>query len=191
MMKARGFTLIELLVVVTLSAVMGTLILRLWTVNNGVYKDQISQVNQGLGLNSSIAQIEADIKPAVGVITSYTNGSTTYTSSINSIVLKLASLDNQGKVIANTYDYIVIAPDSVKPKILRRKVFADVTSTRKNVSQVLVTNLYLINFFYYDLNELVVAPSSAAKVNFVLNTAENLGKSSVSSASSAVNLRNE
>ncbi|MBI3486394.1 hypothetical protein HY025_05665 [Candidatus Daviesbacteria bacterium] len=191
MRKSLGFSLFEVILVIGLGAVVGSLILRLLTVNSGVYNDQIAQVNQGLGLNSSISQIESDLKPAAGVVTSYTNGSNTYSSSLNSLVLKLASLDSQGKVLANTFDYIVIVADSSNPKILRRRIFADPSSSRKNANQVLLTNLSLINFFYYDQNDLIVSPSTAVKVNFVLNTASNIGKSSISSASSAVNLRNQ
>lgn len=188
-MKGKGFTLVEMVIAVAVAAIAGTLLIQLLIQSNGLFYQQTAKVNQGLKLNDTTLQIEADVKSAAAIAASYLS----FTTSSSTLVLKIPSLDASGNVIDQNYDFLVIYKDSTNPKILRRRIFPSAPpSLRGSLNQVLLTNLSDITFLYYDKNGAIVSPTAAAKINFTLNASTPIGlNNQQASASGEVSLRND
>lgn len=192
-MKQKGFTLLEVLIVVLVSSIAGVLLIQSFVQNNSVLYQQSARVNEGLNLNEANAQITQDIKTAAAVAQNYPAASPfQYTSSSNTLILKIPSIDLSGSIIDQTFDYIVIATDSAKPYYLRRQVFVTTPSTRGASNKILVNNISKALFYYYDNSGNTTLPTQATKINFVLNDFSQLGtKQQTSSSSGEVILRND
>lgn len=193
MIKGRdGFSLIELLVVMGVGSVIGVMLITMLVQNNGLFYQQNTRSNQGISLNDVTTEIIQGIRNASSIASSYPATDPEYTSSANTLVLSMVSLSANGEVIDNTYDFLVISPDAQKPTILRRRLFPNSASSRKAENKVLLTNLSLLQFVYKDKSGVLVSPTSAAKVNVILNIKDQIGINSENSSSSAeVSLRND
>lgn len=189
--KERGFSLTELLVALGIAGVIVFLFVQILLQSNGLFYQQSVKVDQGLTLNDAISLIGSDIKSATAVASGYPADSPTVLSSANSLVLQLASIDNSGEVINNSFDYLVIAPDQARPQVLREQLFPDPSSSRKSINRVLLSNLSKVTFYYLDTSGKVTSPSSSSRVNFTINLSSGLGSiTQQSSASGQVSLRN-
>ncbi len=189
----KAFTLLEVLIVVLVSSIVGVLLIQSLIQNNGVFYQQSARISEGLNLNDATAQITQDIKSAASIAANYP--ATTpyqYSSSSNTLLLKIPSVDVSGNVIDQTYDYIVIASDLAKPNYLRRQIFVTSPSSRGTVNKVIINNFSKIIFYYYDVNGNITSPTQAVKINFVLNNVSQLGTNQQTSSSSGeVTLRND
>lgn len=187
----KAFTLIELLVVMGIGSVIGIMLISFLVQQNGIFYQQNSKLNQGVSLNNVMSEINDSIRLASGVATSYVNGTTTYSSSTNTLVLSYLSIDQNGDPIENTYDYLIITKDSTTG-LVRKLFFPNNSSFRKSQNKVLLTKASLLSFSYLNKNNLIVSPTAAAKVNVVVNLNDQIGlnKTQSSSASATVSLRN-
>lgn len=189
-MKSKGFTLLELVIASGAAMVIGTLLMTIWVNNNGVFYKQNSLVNEGLTINDVTQKIEEYARQAVNVPGGYPESSPTYITGGQVLVLKLPAINSSG-VIADTYDYVVVTPDSSKPKILRLMVFPDSQSTRPPSNTVLSSYLQSIQFSYLDVNSNPVTPTSAVSVGINLTVLSKLGSvGSSQNSSTTVSLRN-
>lgn len=187
----RGFTLVEILAAISVTVIAGYLLLATLVQTNTNFLDQNSQIKEGLGLNDTTTIINESIKSAAAVAASSPT-TPVYNSGATTLVLALPSIDASGNIIGGVFDYLVVTRDSSIPTILRQIIFPNLPqSSRKAQNRVLLTDLSLIHFTYLDSNGNGVTPSSAAKVNYVINVSERVGLSArASSASSEINLRN-
>lgn len=188
-----GFTLLEILVGMAVGVVAGGLLVSILVQSNGVFLKQGVQVSEGLSLNQSISEINADIVQSSGVVSSYpVSGQPQYTTGANVLVLQVPSINSSGNVISNVYDYIVISADTQKKYLLREMVFPDAQSSRKSLNKILSTSLNYVIFYYFDSHSATVSPLLATKINYsiVLNEKVGLG-TKVASSSSVANLRNK
>lgn len=186
----KGFTLIELLVAVAITMIAGALLLNIFVDSNKIFYSQRDKVSQGLSLADAMKDIEDLVRLSNSVVASHTVGPNTYTSSLNTLVIAVPSINSSGDNIQNVSDYIVVERDPTNPRLLRLRTFPDAQSIRSSKSQIIATNLSRINFFYYDDNNAVVLPANATKVNVTINVIEQTINSKASSASSDINLRN-
>lgn len=182
----------ETLIVGGVALIVGTFLVGILVNNNGFFYKQTSTVSEGLGLNDTVREIENSIRQAASVSSGYPEVSPiyTYTSGASTLVLKLPSYNESG-VIANVYDYIVIAPDALKPKILRMQIFKDDLSQREEANKVLTTLVESVQFSYLDKNGNSVSPVSASSVGVTLKLLAKTGSvGSSRSSSTVINLRN-
>lgn len=186
--KNAGFTLVETLLATALAVIVGALLVNILAKNTGQFYQERSIVSSSLDLNDVLQKLGSDIRETSLITSGYPEASPTYTGGANTLVLKLPSLSSSG-TINNTYDYIVVTADSAN--ILRRHVFADAQSNRKNSDEVLTTLLDTITFEYLDKNNLSVNPTQAVKIKVTLNLISKTGLiSSKKSSSIIINLRN-
>lgn len=189
----KGLSLAEVLVVVSISAIVGVLLVSFVVQNNNLFISQTAKVSQGLSANQASSQISEAIKQAsaVAAVCLPPSCSTEYISSLSVLVLTLPAINAAGDVIENIVDYLVISADSSNSRVLRKLVFPNSLSSRKAANQVLATKLLQLKFIYLDSSGNQVSPTSASRVNFTVNLLEKAGFSSEqSSASGQVNLRN-
>lgn len=193
-LEEKGFSLVEILLVAAISSIIGVLLVQVWVQNNSLFYQQTTKVTQGVSINDATTYIENDIKGASQVANGGPESTSpfTYTTSANTLVLKLPSIDAQGGVIANTFDFIVIKADGANPKLLKRLVIHTDPSVRPDRDQVLLNNLSSLSFSYQDSAGNSVSPSSATKINFTVDVSTTIGANTEQrSASREVNLRND
>ncbi len=188
----RGLTLVEVLIAMGISVIVGALLLVIIVNSAGLFYSQSSKVGQGLGVNDALAKIRETIRESSLIAVSYPeSASPTYTTGSTQLVLKLSSIDSNGNIVLNVYDYFVFFFDTDK---LRLKSFPNTQSSRKVQDQILSLNVDSVKFQYFDLtvppNE--VAPTTAIKVRIFLSLKQKVGQRfETSSATSETNLRND
>lgn len=190
-MRVKGLTLIEVLVAMGIAVVAGSLLVVIMVNSAGLFTNQSSKVQEGLNINDSLLQVRSSIKEASAVAVSYTGGSTTYTTGGDQLVLKVLSIDSQGNLIDNTYDYFVFFRNQ---SLLRFKTFPDPASSRKSVDRIFSTMVDSVNFQYFNsaIPPVEVAPASATNVRVSLTLKQKNGlKYEVHTATSEANLRND
>lgn len=186
-----GFTLTEILIVLASSAIIGTILVTIMVQGSGIFSDQNTQVNQNLSLNNVSSNISQSIQFGSGILGSYTAGAIQYTTSSNTIIAQIPSLNAQGGLIENKYDTVVITTDPNKTTVLRKYLYPDPQSSRVADNKVLVTNLSQIQFIYLNDNAVEVAPTTATRVDFIVKVAEKSGIGvQESSISGRINLKN-
>ena len=190
---SKGFTLVETLIVITIAALVGAILVAIFVSSNSLFYQQSARIAQGVSLNSAVSQIRESIKAGVFVVSSYPQPSPVYTTSSQTIVLALPAIDSTGQVIEAVYDYLIITKDATNPKILRKIILPDSTSSRKSENRVLTTKLSEITFLYQDQLGNQTSPTSASEINFTVNISEKTTgqNNEASSASAQVNLRND
>lgn len=187
---SRGFTLVELLIVVTLAVTVSAVLVAILINNSEVVYKQSSRVSQGLDLNDALANIKSYIYQASSVSSSYPETPpATYTSSSSQLVLKLASLDANGEVMQNIFDYVVYLKDQDKLKIL---VIPSSQSSRKSQNSILAKNVNTLIFDYFDSQGISTTPSVAKRVKVSVVLKQKAGsKYETNVASGEANLRND
>lgn len=191
MKDQKGLTLVEVLIAMGIAAMVGGLLMVIITNSTGIFTKQSAKVSTGLNANDALAVIRSSIKQAGSVAALYTDGSTTYTSGEDQLVLKVSSLDSSGKNIADTYDTFVFFLDQ---NILRYKVFPNPLSTREPVDRIFSTAASDLHFQYFNsaTPPLEVAPASAAKVKITLTLRQKAGINfETNVATSEASLRND
>lgn len=163
----RGFTLIELTMVIIISVLVGTFLVGILVNNTSFFYKQSSIVSGGLSLNDTLEKIGDYVSQAAGISASYPATSPTYTTSSETLILKVPAIITSGTA-DNIYDFVVIAKDGSKPNILNLEVFPDPQSTRVAGRQVLITALDKVEFIYLDNSDNPTPISSITKVKTTL-----------------------
>lgn len=188
---SKGLTLIEILVALAITIVAGTLLFVIIVNSAGLFSLQSSKLQGGLNINDALMEVRKSIKQASSVASSYTGGSTTYTSGVNQLVLKVSSVDSSNNIIANTYDHFVFFLDQ---KNFRFKIFPDPLSVRNAPDQVLSTVVDSLTFKYFNsaIPPVEVTPASAAKVYISLILKQKAGAGfDTNTATAEASLRND
>lgn len=189
-MKQRGLTLIEVIIAMGITSIAGILLVVIIVNSAGLFSHQSSKVQEGLNINDALSEIRGSIKQASAVADHYTNGPTTYTTGVNQLVLKVASIDSSGNIISDTYDFFVFFIDN---KILHFKTFPDPASFRKAQDRIFSTSSDSLVFKYFNsaTPPVEVTPISASKVVAVLTLKQRNGLNyEINIATSEANLRN-
>lgn len=191
-MKSKGFTMVEVLIALALLAGVGVLLLSVLVQHNNIYYQQNAKVTQGLSLNDSVSELNDLIKTAHHIELQYpTSGQAIYTSNQSTIILALPGINSQGAVLEGIYDYIVITPDPLNSKYLRKIIYPTSPSVRTSGNKVLVFPLSQNMFYYLDSANAPVSPPLASKISFWISLSEKAGnQTQTSSSSSQINLRN-
>lgn len=187
----NGFSLVEVLVVSAASLIIGVILTGILVNHNGVFYKQSSLVNEGLSLNDTLNQIDSKIRQATVIAAGYPEVSPNFNTGTEVLVLKLLSIDINGNIINDTYDYIVIARDSENNRILRMITYPDSLSSRNAGNVILTTLLESIEFKYLDKDNNQVSPISAGSIEVDLTVLSKTGSIGQPQSSSIItSLRN-
>lgn len=187
--RSEGFTIAEALVSLTVALVAGSLLISILVQNNGLFYQQTSRIEQGLGLNDALARIKVDIKESDAVSASFTDGPVIYTSGGGVLVLRIVSMDGTGSTIFNVYDYIIYFLEDGNLKL---KVFPGAGSVKQAEDKILAFNVESANFEYFDNNGAVISPTLAKRVKVSLTVRQKAGYSFESSSlTTEARLRNQ
>ncbi|MBI2019148.1 hypothetical protein HYS95_00575 [Candidatus Daviesbacteria bacterium] len=186
----KGLTLVEVLVAMGIVTVTGVLLVAVIVNSTGVFSKQSSKIQTGVSINDSLMQIRGAIKQASGIAETLTQGSATYTTGSDQLILKVISIDSSNNIIEETFDYFVIFQDQ---NILRFKIFPDAQSSRSSADKILSVSLDGILFQYFNsgIPPSEVTPAEATKIRVSLKLKQKAGSSfEINTATSEANLRN-
>lgn len=154
--RRRGATIIEMLVTIFVFSMIMTIVTAMFFVLLQTYNTNDAQA-QLIGNASSIqTSFLADINGAYGILPTTTVGGTAYTSGQNAVVLRIASLDEQGDLIVNTCDAAganpcdtaVIAADPNDASRLLEVISPNAASSRPAATKLLTGSLDQYVFTY-------------------------------------------
>ncbi|MBI4036047.1 prepilin-type N-terminal cleavage/methylation domain-containing protein [Candidatus Daviesbacteria bacterium] len=186
----KGLTLVEVLIAMGITAIVGVLLLVIIVNSAGLFTNQSSKVQMGLNSNDALVVVRSSIKQAYTVAEQYTNGSDTYTSGSNQLVLQVPAIDSSNSVITDTYDYYIFYLDS---NTLHFKVFPDSASSRKTADRIFSTSIDNLTFQYFNsaIPPREVIPTAAIRIKMTLVIKQRSGASfETNIATSEANLRN-
>lgn len=187
MKKSAALTLIELLVVVSIltliSGILVAIFINGWRNFNQqtVYADTQSQAKL------IISTIVSEVRKADKVISTRTFGSDTYTSSSNTIILELASIDNNQNIILGNFDYEVFYLDPLDSHKLKFTREAAPVSARRSITKTVADLINQLTFTYHNSGDI----EDTDLVTVSTTTAQEiLGKSKSTSLTAKATLRN-
>jgi prepilin-type N-terminal cleavage/methylation domain-containing protein len=162
-MKRRGFSLFEALVALLILSIMFVALLSLYSEGQRQFINENAQADVLEESRFPMAWIARDAKMATAVATSYS----TYTTSANTLVLAVPSIDSSGLIIdvALHSDYIVY---HIGNEMLQRIVYPKSgVSSRASSSRYLGYKVTSLTFTYYDSSDNTLSSNfaTAASLN--------------------------
>ncbi|MCH8049225.1 prepilin-type N-terminal cleavage/methylation domain-containing protein [Patescibacteria group bacterium] len=145
----RGFTIIELTLVIGLIAVVSLILMNIFITHGRIFRGELSEVELQLEGARAVENITAAARVADQVVTSRTINGTSYTTSFNTLILAMPSIDGQG-TISGSWDYIVFYLDSQDASQLRLSQEADPSSNRSSHEKLLSDSVSQLTFLYDD-----------------------------------------
>jgi len=188
--RARGLTLMEVLMATSIMTIIMIAILLLYSegqkyfINENIKADVIQESRYPL------SWIARDIKEASAVVPNW--GS--YTTSVNTLVLRVPAVDANGLIIdvEAVFDYIIY---QLNARRLERIIDAeDGVSARSDSSRIVAVNITSLGFAYYDSSETELTSqfdkTFSIKVSLT-SRQQGLGRTFQETFSSKLKLRNK
>lgn len=188
--KSSGVTMVEILVASSSAAVIGGILVLILVQNNNIFVQQTSNVNQEINLSDVSTTLNHELKNANGILSTAVVNAVTYSSSENTIIISLPSIDSNGNNIPNVLDTLIYAKDATNPKLLKKIVSPSASSSRKSSSLLIISNLSDISFDFMDLSGKAVLPDKASRVRFNIATAPPIFNEQSKDITGEVRLRN-
>lgn len=183
-MRHTGYTMIELIMVIGLIGLIGLLATYISFGNFRLFRNQDTEIEISSQNRLVLDEVLNSVREAVSVESSFNDGTTTYTTDNDSIVLKFHSVDLDHNIIDNEYDRIIYWLDNTDT--LKRAISPSVSSSRLASSKPVSVIVDTINFSYdsADFNEI-------SYVTVTLTTSKNqLGQTKNITVSGEAQLRN-
>lgn len=178
MKGSQGLSLPEILLAISVTAVVGGLLINMMISSNTLFFDQSLRVSQGLSLNQASQEVTMLINSSAGIAGQYPPaGTAQYTTGADTLVLKIPAVNESGSIVDQVFDYGVVSRDPVNPRVLRRQIFVDDQSSRNAENKVLATSLDELTFEYLDAVNTPVSAAEAVRINFTINLLDNTNNS--------------
>jgi hypothetical protein len=195
-----GLTLIEMIYVVAILTIIGGVLVSIFTLGQKSYFQLQNQNEIELNAKQIVANIVSSIKKSEEVVLTYIHDSITYTSSDQTLIIKVTSIDANGKIILGKSDYFIFTKDPLytndpSGKKAIELVFPDPLSSRKLSQKTLSSSVETLSFIYKDgagntiVNITNYSQTNIVEVKVVIKETVS-GKSNLSSFSSSAKIRN-
>ena len=189
---SAGFTLIEVMFAgITGLVIMGMIVVLYVKVNHSMLMGvTLAEINSSARL--TMDRIVRDVRWGTQLEANRSIDGVNYTTGDDELIIKIPSIDVNGKFIANTYDYVVYALDTSDSSQLRKIVDPDIASSRNGLNQIIANNL---NSFSLSSEGTALSIASLGSVNSVevsvnVNKTPLLNKTVGETIASNVELRN-
>lgn len=182
-----GFTFVELLLVMALIGVMTGFLASLFRSSVFLFQNQdleIQVIEEANYLNSFMLE---NLRDAEGVETTITDGSDTFTSGSDEIIVRLPAIDGSSNPIPGIYDYYVMYQSSSSPGDLRWRLIPAGSSNRVAFDKLAGEEITAMSFSY---DTMIPAEASFVTVTFTLEKSNSFRTIDIS-RSTSVNLRNQ
>ncbi|MGB8953360.1 MAG: prepilin-type N-terminal cleavage/methylation domain-containing protein [Candidatus Aminicenantales bacterium] len=187
---SRGLTLIEVLIATVVMSILMAALLTLYSEGQKYFINENTQADVLQESRYPLEWLARDIKGSTSVVSSW--GS--YSTSENTLVLQVPSVDGSGLIIdvEAEFDYIIYRTSTGR---LQRIVDAnDGVSSRTDRSRFLAENVTSLSLTYYDATDTQLSSGyeAAASVKMALAISEKgLGRTFQETLNSKVKLRNK
>lgn len=187
MKRGRGFTIAEILVVIGLFALLSVFIVGIYFSHDGLYHSQSAEIN-AVGTARGILDDMTDaVRESAAVASFYVYGGQTYSSDIDTLVLRLPAVDASGNPIPAVYDYAIYYIDSADPTKFRKVLDANPLSSRREEDRLLSDYLDAVSFVY---NNSPVETANKVTINLTTSDASRLNTRNITLTQEAF-LRNK
>lgn len=157
--KRRAFTLIETVIVIAISVfVISALGFLIYSFNTISSYEKTSMQSSG-SATAIMREIESLALPANAVLQTHTFPNATYTSTPNSLVLEIPSIDSSGNVVENAYDYAAFYV--IGTTNAYRLLEANALSARVSGTKQLSSTVSSFTFSYNDTDFTKVSTTTA------------------------------
>jgi len=189
---SAGFTLVEILFagIIGLVLMRMTMILYVKVNNSMLVGMTLAEINSDARL--SMDRIVRDVRWATQLEANRSIDGENYTTGDNELIIKIPSIDTNGKFIPNTFDYVVYALDTADPTQLRKIVDPDGASSRNSLNQIIANNLntFSLSSEGTDLSSAVIGDVTSVGVSINVNKTPLQNKTVSETIASNVALRN-
>lgn len=165
-MNRRGTTLVELLVSLAVLVVVGFLVAMMYFTTEKVRQNEATGSFVQLENIFGQQRLRDALSDASSIATQVTIDGTTYTTSAQTLVFKVPSINAAGDIIVNTWDTSVITLTGTPPTALLVILVApDPASSRASMTSILATSVDDLRIRYES-----VSGTSSTKVSVTLRT---------------------
>ncbi len=174
----RGITIIEALIGLTLSAAALLILTTVSWRSYQIYRISTAQGQLQVTARQALQEMSNQGMIALSVNTSTNNLNTNQTSTL---IFKQATLDNQQRVVASSYDYLIYNRPTGQNRLVAT-VVPDSASSRDASTRVLSKNLSGLSFVYADASGNTLASNfdQAKKVKVNLTLSQTVGGKTLS-----------
>lgn len=158
----KGFTLVEIIVVFAFVAIISLILANIIIRYTGFYNRQQAEVSANTDNRLILDDIYSVARQSVSVVNSIIVSGQTFTTSTNTLIVKLPSVNSAGEPITNTFDHFIFYQDASDQKLFRRRIVPDALSFRPAAFSVLTSNLQTIAFSYDNVDPQLATVITAA-----------------------------
>lgn len=138
----------ETLVVIGVMAVLMVLVTQIFALNYDVYAKQTARLDADTGAVFAARTVSNLTRGASRVVDSWTINGTPYTTSEDTVVLRIPSIDGSGNIIDATFDYIAIYRDGTETTKIYADTEVDATSSRNAGKRLITAHNDTMRFTY-------------------------------------------
>lgn len=160
----HGFTLLETVIYFTLGALIMIVITQVFVSQTRFGERQTRQSDITRSATSGIEILKIHIQSAKTVVASRTFGGILYTSSSDSLILELPTIDSSGNLISGSSDYVVFFRDPLNTALLKITTEAAVGSARSSNTKIVSAFVNSVEF-HYNKSNIIDADAIDAALN--------------------------
>lgn len=146
--ESRGFSYIEVVVIIAIIAMLSIVLMDVFISHGELFNTTMANVDLQMQRARTLERLGSMTRVASSVQFSQTIDGVLYTTSDDTLVLGLPSIDATGAVIDNAFDYAALYLDAVHPNELRLVIGANAASSRTPVTQLLSDKVAGLTFQY-------------------------------------------
>ncbi len=191
---SAGFTFVEVMFacIIGLMIMSMTMVLYIGVNHHMLVGVAFAEINSDARL--AMDRIVRDVRWGIQLEVNRTIDGIDYATGDDELIIKIPSIDSNGKFILNTYDYVVYALDTSDPiKKLRKIVNPDIASNRSSLNQIIANNINSLSLSSEGTALSSVSLSSVNSVEVSINVSKTLlqNRTVSETIASNVELRNK
>lgn len=167
-----GFTLVETIVVLVVLVIFLVVTAQLFIASNRIVQSQGAVSRLQTDAIAASSTMTTMIQHAESILQSQKIQGVSYTTSQDTVVLRVPAIDSSQQILSGIYDFAVFYRDPLDPPKLFLGVEADSRSFRKNQTRLLTDVVKKLIFHY---NETI--PSQGNLIRFYFELEKNVGRS--------------
>ena len=175
-MNKKATTLLEILLASSLGVLLMGGVYSLQLLSERNYRTSSAVIEVLNEAYRGLEELERQTRTASEIVSTHTVGATVYTTGANTMVLKLVSIDINGNIIPNTYDYIIFHPEAGNASRLMETIDAN-AGKRVDQDRLVIDDLGTVAFSSGGVSLAAIPILSAVnQVDIALTLYKNFGE---------------